>query len=182
MKPFNPCHSRIILATLCACLTNLCTTTAWALPSDREQPIRIQSDTAERDEKQGLTTYRGQVHMAQGSLRIEADSVTIHSTNNKVTKIVALGNPARYQQLPEQGKQVVKATGKTIKYFVDSEKLQLIEQASVDQGGSILKGEQIDYDIQSSLMKAGQTGKPTRVEMVIQPSTLNKSSDSNAKE
>lgn len=161
-------------------LASLGSMTAQALPGDREQPIRIQSDTAERNEKSGETTYRGQVEMTQGSLRIEADSITIHSNDKKVTHIIAMGNPAHYQQQPEADKAMVKATGNTIKYFVDTEKLHLIEQASIDQDGAIMKGERIDYDIQSALLKAGETNKPTRVEMVIPAATLNRPKESTA--
>ena len=41
---------------------------AWALPSDREQPIRVQADTAELDDKQGVAVYRGDVVITQGTL------------------------------------------------------------------------------------------------------------------
>ena len=40
---------------------------AWALPTDREQPIRVQADSAELDDKQGVAVYRGDV-VAQGPL------------------------------------------------------------------------------------------------------------------
>lgn len=151
-----------------------CAMTTQALPGDREQPIKIQSNTAERNEKSGETTYRGQVEMTQGSLRIEADSITILSSHKKVTHIIATGKPARYEQQPEANKAPVKATGNTIKYFVDTEKLHLIEHASINQDGAVMKGERIDYDIRSAVLKAGETNKPTRVEMVIPAATLNR--------
>ena len=44
----------------------------FALPEDRDQPIRIEADEALRDEKQGFTRYRGHVKMDQGTLHIEA--------------------------------------------------------------------------------------------------------------
>ena len=73
-----------------------------ALSSDRHQSIIIHSDSAERDETKGTTTYSGNVVMQQGSMRIEADEVVIVNDKSKVTQIVATGKPARYQQQPEQ--------------------------------------------------------------------------------
>ncbi len=170
---------KIYLFTVLVLLLSINSITATALPSDREQPIRIQSDTAERNEKNGQTTYSGKVEMTQGSLRIEADRITIHSKGSKVTHIIAMGSPARYQQQPELDKELVKATGNTIQYYIDTEKLHLIEQASVKQGGATLKGERIDYDIQSSIMKAGTTESPSRVEMVIPAATTQQSPEPN---
>ena len=40
--------------------------TSWALPSDRDQPIRVQADSAELDDKQGVAVYRGAVVITQG--------------------------------------------------------------------------------------------------------------------
>ena len=39
---------------------------AWALPDDREQPIRVQADSAELDDRQGVAVYHGNVIITQG--------------------------------------------------------------------------------------------------------------------
>ena len=81
---------------------------ASALPNDRSQTIIIESNSAERDEKTGLTQYRGNVVINQGSLVIEADQVTVYYKDNKVSRIICLGLPASYQlQAAEDGGLVV---------------------------------------------------------------------------
>ncbi|MDL2424869.1 lipopolysaccharide transport periplasmic protein LptA, partial [Pseudomonas sp. BAgro211] len=50
---------------------------AWALPTDREQPIRVQADSAELDDKQGVAVYRGDVVVTQGSMKLTGNTVTL---------------------------------------------------------------------------------------------------------
>ena len=155
----------VVLSTLSAPL--------WALASDKDQPIHISSDSAERNEKKGITTYTGSVQMEQGTLRIDADKVVIHSVNNEISKIVATGKPAEYRQKPSPQKQMVIAKGDTIEYRLDAEKLYLINNASLRQNdGTLMTGKRIDYDIKESLVKAESSNTNTkndRIHMVIQP-------------
>lgn len=141
-----------------------------ALPSDREQPIEISADSAERDEAEGTTTYAGGVVMEQGSMRIDAHKVVIYNDRNKVTKIVAEGEPARYQQQPNQGDGLVVAEAKRLEYNISEEALHLIESASLKQEGTSLSGNRIDYDVRKAVVKAGSDAAQTeRVRMVIPP-------------
>lgn len=146
-----------------------------ALDSDREQPIHISSDTAERNDKKGITTYTGAVQMDQGSMSIKADKVVLHSNaNNDITLVVATGQPAEYRQKPAPDKEVVIARGNTIEYKLDTEKLHIIENASLRQGdGTTLTGKVINYDLKTSVVKAeggsSTTTEPGRIHMTIPP-------------
>ena len=83
---------------------------AWALPSDRDQPIRIQADSAELDDKQGVAVYRGDVIITQGTLKITGDTVTITQTaSGDIDVFTSVGNLAYYEQKPAVDKEVVKA-------------------------------------------------------------------------
>ncbi len=149
---------------------------AWALPSDRNQPIRVQADSAELDDRQGVAVYRGDVVITQGTLKITGHTVTL--TQNKqgdIDVVTAVGTPAYYEQLPETGKQLVKAYGRTIQYFSANERIVLIDQAKVIQEGNTFEGEKIVYDTRRQIVNAGrargeQIGTPQpRIDMVIQP-------------
>ncbi len=163
----------IALHGIIALLITSFSSTLWALASDREQPIHISSDSAERNEKKGITIYTGSVQMDQGTLRINADKVVIHSIDNEIEKIVATGQPAKYQQKPSPEKQMVVAKGDTIEYMPENEKLFLINNASLRQNdGTTMTGKRIDYDIKQSLVKAKgnkSNTKDERIHMVIQP-------------
>lgn len=157
--------SFITLLTLSAALSPQ----SWALNSDRNQTINIQADKAVSNEKTGVTTYEGTVQIDQGSLRILADRVTIERQDNKVKLIVATGKPARFQQRPAADKNLVVAEGFTINYIVAKDRIILKQNALLEQEGTTMTGESIDYDIAHSVVKAGDgnNGSQSRVQIVI---------------
>ena len=159
-----------------AALLLLCTLIAGpalALPDDQDQPIHITADKAVRDEKQGFTVYSGSVQMNQGSMEIKADKLTIYHVDEDADKIVAEGEPAKMWQQPELDKGVVHARALVIEYFRDEQRVHLETNAHVDQEGSIVTGDSIDYFITEQLIKADsdETQEGNRVQVVIPPST-----------
>ena len=159
----------------------LCSITAQALPDDHQQPITIESDSAERNEQTGLTEYRGNVVIRQGSVLIDADRVTIHYKDNKVSRIVSLGTPASYQQQPQVEGGMVIARGEIIEYKLADDMINLKTNASLSRNGTLIKGERITYDLKNETWKAkgGDRANQKRIQLVIPPSTQeNSTSDS----
>lgn len=144
-----------------------------ALPDDQDQPIHISADKALRDEKQGFTIYSGNVQMEQGSMRLEADKLTIYHETEEVDRIVAEGRPAKMQQQPELDKGVVHAHADVIEFFKSEERVHLQTNARIEQEGSVVSGDSIDYFIAEELVKADsdQAVEGNRVNVVIPPST-----------
>lgn len=147
---------------------------ATALPEDREQPIHIEADEALRDEKHGFTRYRGNVKMDQGTLHIEADQITIYHVGEEADRIFATGNPARLQQQPDPEKGPVKARANSIEYIKSEERVLLRENAHIEQDGSIVTGDSIDYYIDEQLVKAAsdKDSDSSRVQVVIPAQAL----------
>ena len=147
---------------------------SYALPDDRDQPIRITADTAIRDEKQGFTIYSGNVRMIQGSLDIEADKITIYHASAQADKIVAEGKPAKMQQQPAVDEPLVKARAEMIEYFKNEDRVHLTKNAHITQDDSSVTGDSIDYFIAEQLVKA-DSDKDTegnRVKVVISPKVI----------
>ncbi len=149
---------------------------ALALPSDREQPIRVQADSAELDDKQGVAVYRGDVVVTQGSTKLTGNTVTLkQDKNGDIEVVTSVGKPAYYEQKPAPDKDVTKAYGLTIQYFVTQNRVVLIDQAKVIQEGNTFEGEKIVYDTQRQIVNAGRatgsqvTSPRPRIDMVIQP-------------
>jgi lipopolysaccharide export system protein LptA len=144
---------------------------ALALPDDREQPIHITADKALRDEKQGVTIYTGNVVLVQGSMELEADTLTIYHTSEKADQMIAEGNPAKMRQQPELDKAVVHAQGKVITYFRKEDKVNLRVNAKIEQDGAVVSGDSIDYFIAKELITAqsDQTQPDNKVVVVIPP-------------
>lgn len=88
----------------------LISASAHALPSDNDQEIRIEAERATLDQKQGITTYTGDVQFSQGSMSINADTVVFHfnTETQKIDKIHATGSPVRYQLQPTEDKGLMR--------------------------------------------------------------------------
>ena len=153
-----------------------------ALPDDRQQPISIESDYAERNEKTGRTVYRGNVVISQGSVLIAADEITLHVDNNKINRIECEGTPASYQQKPEIDGAIMIARANHIDYLPATNKLTLNQNAMLSRDGTIIKGDSIDYDINKQTWKAkgDNQGQQKRIQLVIPPSALQSSDTSSA--
>ncbi|MFT6681990.1 MAG: lipopolysaccharide export system protein LptA [Haliea salexigens] len=147
---------------------------AQALPSDREQPIRISADQALRDEREGYTEYTGNVRLQQGSLQIQANKLTIFHRQEAADRIVAEGSPARLQQQPATDKAVIHAAALSIEYFKSQERVKLSREARIEQEGSIVTGNTIDYFMAEQRVKAdaGRREDGGRVEVVIPADAL----------
>lgn len=166
-------NSRSLIFALGLLLSSTC---VFALPSDRDQPIRVQADSAELDDAKGVAVYRGGVVITQGTLKITGDTVTItQNGNGDIDVFTSVGKPAYYEQQPAENKQLVQAYGLTIQYFAANERIVLIDQAKVVQEGNTFEGEKIVYDTRRQIVNAGRatgsnvsTPRP-RIDMVIQP-------------
>ena len=169
----------------------LSATPAGALTTDREKPIEIEADSAEADDAKGITIYRGDVIITQGTLRITGSQVTIHyGDGNDFEKMITLGKPARFRQLPdgqeddEQNYQ--RASASRMEYYKEQDLIVLLGNAIYGQGGDQVAADRIEYDSKNSRMKArsltakkdpkssdGQKTKKGRVRIIIQPKKNN---------
>ncbi|MFO7705710.1 MAG: lipopolysaccharide transport periplasmic protein LptA [Halopseudomonas sp.] len=147
-----------------------------SIAADRDQPIRIQANSATLDDRNNTAIYTGDVIITQGSMQLTGNRVTLNTdAEGAVSKIVSQGAPATYKQTPEGGAPV-DARGQTIEYLADVERVVLIDKAFLEQEGNTFKGEYISYDIAREVVDAGRasnggaTGaQQDRIEILIQP-------------
>ena len=151
---------------------------AWALPNDQQQPIRIQADDAQLDDKQGIATYTGDVIITQGSMKVTGNTVTITRTQaGDIDVVTSVGNLAYFEQLQTAGDtKPVQGYGVTIQYHAAQDRVVLIDRAKViDKDGNVTQGEKIVYDTKTKRASAGRatgskvTESRPRIDMVIQP-------------
>ena len=173
----QPTHLKLLLASLFLLSPALLVPTpVFALSSDNQQPIQIQSNSAEIDEQKGITIYKGDVEVIQGTIKLLADRVTVFSEGDKVNRVLAIGQPAHYQQIPKPGDQTIHAYGNSIEYLVTKEKLKVKTNARVEQKDTFsTTGKVIDYDMKKGVAHAS-SGSTTsrvkdksRVQTVLQP-------------
>ena len=163
-----------LLLSLSAALGSV---SAWALPNDNEQPIRIQANEAQLDDKQGVATYKGDVIITQGSMKITGNTVTItRNAAGEIDIVTSVGNLAYFEQLQKVGDpKPVQAYAVTIQYHAPQNRIVLIDKAKVINEGNTTEGEKIVYDTVKQVANAGRangtnvTAPRPRIDMVIQP-------------
>lgn len=143
---------------------------ALALPEDASQPIHIEAEHAEVDQNAGTVVYTGAVQAQQGTMRVSADRLTVEVEDQKVVRITAEGKPAKYQQIVDEERGLVKADARTIVYHTRQEQVDLKGEAFLEQGGNEISGELIHYDIVAGRVQA-ESGDDDRVRVIVQPAT-----------
>lgn len=143
---------------------------AFALESDSEQPIYIDSNNAVYDEKGETSTYTGNVVATQGSIKIDADQLVVYLKNGAIVKLVATGKPSKFKQLPAVGKEEIYGEGLVNEFYPEKNLLIFMKNASVWQGDAKQSSDYIQYDTKNSLLKAGEPSSDgKRVHSVIKP-------------
>lgn len=157
---------------------------AFALPTDRNQPISLVADRATYNDKTGYTTYSGNVVIEQGSMKLQADSVTAQlNKNRQISTVTANGHPARFQQKTDPNKGFAHGEGQKIIYNADTGILTLNGNAYVNQDGASVRGATLRYsmnkgDIEAVGSSSGGAATSTspgqnkgRVQIVIPPNS-----------
>jgi len=142
---------------------------SWGLSSDRDQPMLIEADRAELDDSKGISIYRGNVKVTQGTMLLTGDIMTVHNKGNDVEKVIMEGKPATYSQRPDSKDKDVRASALHMEYYTNPEKIILIKQAEVEQEGDVLRSERIEYDVPTDKVNAGTNQPNERVRITIQP-------------
>jgi len=143
-----------LAACLYLCLTCLAPA-VQALSTDKDQPIQVEADKAQLDDKNNVSVYTGNVVLTQGSIRMTGDKMTVYNTeNHELDTLIMEGNPATYRQLPDNSKVYDEAQAKTIKYFELKNQVLLIDDAVVRQEDFFMRGDRIEYDTKLNRAKA----------------------------
>jgi lipopolysaccharide export system protein LptA len=142
---------------------------AHALPEDQQQPIHVTADNAVQENN--TVTYRGNVIIVQGSIRIEADQVVIYHEKGKLQKAIATGKPVRFWEQPEADGGIITGRGATLIYYNTDQRVELLQDAFVDRDKNTVKGDRIEYLLPTKTVRAETTSNDAnnRVEMVLQP-------------
>lgn len=157
------------------------------LSTDQDQPATVEADEVEYDFRTGTRTYKGNVIVVQGSLRITGDKLLVQYENNEMKLATVWGNLASFQQRPDDKPEDVVGRGKKILYDQVKNTLTLMDAASLQQGTDVANGDKIVYDITADKLSvkglASQEGgtekaageetdpatKPGRVKITITP-------------
>ena len=146
----------------------------YALSSDSEQPVYIDSNSQQLDMKSNQVTFIGDVNLKQGSININADKVIVtrNAVSGEIEEIQGFGKPATFSQLTDDGKTLY-GEADDLHYQLVADKLIMTKNAMLSQDGSIIRGSKITYLIGSQKLVA-DSGENKRVSTVLQPTEVNK--------
>ncbi|MEE9494111.1 MAG: lipopolysaccharide transport periplasmic protein LptA [Gammaproteobacteria bacterium] len=142
---------------------------SWALSSDRDKPMMIEADQAELDDREGVSIYRGNVKVTQGSMQLTGDEISVYSKDDEIQRIIIVGKPATYQQQPDGKTQSVRARALNMVYIANPESITLTREAEVEQDGNILRSERIVYNTATDHVSAGGNNSKGRVRITLHP-------------
>ena len=146
-------------------------TTAYPLPEDREQPISLEANSASFDQNTGVSVYRGNVVVTQGSMYLAADKATVYFKNSQFVKMEAAGAPTRFRYRPAADRPEIDGIGREVSYDVKAGQVTVSGGARFNQGGDVMTGETIVYDLSQDVVKV--EGGKQRIKIILQPSTSN---------
>ncbi len=133
----------------------------------------IEADRAELNDRTGVSIYRGSVQVSQGTMVLNADTLTVHNRKRQIITVVAEGKPAQFRQRPDNQTEDVKANADRIEYRGPDEQLILLGGAKVWQAGNVFQSNRIVYDMKHNVVNAGgehsEITDQQRVRITIQP-------------
>jgi len=135
---------------------------AFALKSDRDQPVVVDADESELDFQTGLRIYRGNVSVRQGSLLIRGDKLELRYKDETLLDATAYGKPATFRQRPDGQEEEVHGEANRIVLDDITDKVHLYDNAVMTQGQNTVKSNVVHYDMNSSkVIIKGGPGKTT---------------------
>ncbi len=156
------CLSRLLTILLvCTALSH-----AHARSDDSEQPIHISADTAELNDKTGVSIYTGNVEMIQGTTILRGDKITVYTQDNEVQRMIALGDLATYQETNDDG-DIVYAESEKMIHNAKEKKIELFRRAKITELDNVIRSDYIKYMTALGLMDTGT--KSDRVNITIMP-------------
>ena len=165
MKPFDSFVSPLIIYLILV---------SGGIKAQALLPISIESDLAERNEKTGITIYKGNVLITQGNLSIKADLVTITENAEQISKIHCAGSPASFKQLDitSQTPDLI-GTADDVEYLLQEQQINLKQNASLSSYGTLITGDSINYDLKNEIWKAGGAeNSKKRIRLFIPPKSV----------
>ncbi len=144
-----------------------------ALTSDRDRPATIDADEIDWDFNSGTRIYRGSVIVQQGTLRIEADELTVYVKDDVLEKAIAIGRPAVFRQRPDDKDADVIGHGNRMELDEINNIITLKHNASVTQAGQTLTGNEIVYNMATDKMSMRGGAQQQQPATTPAPTTAN---------
>jgi len=167
----KPLESSRLLALLTAVVLGLAAGPAWALKSDRQQPLDVEADHTDGSLGDGQATLSGNVEIRQGTLLIRADVATVEKVDGQVRRFELTGQPVHLQQEIEN-EGLVTAEARRVEYEVATGIVTLTGSADVDHPQYQITGEVLRYDMNVQHFQGSGGGDDGRIRILLEPEMI----------
>ncbi|GMR19712.1 MAG: lipopolysaccharide ABC transporter substrate-binding protein LptA [Gammaproteobacteria bacterium] len=122
-----------------------CFIPALVLGAPQKLPITLQANKIIADQKNGVMTYIGNVVIKQGSMILRADKARVTGKPGNPEHISAWGSLLHIQHVLDG--ELVHAWARRAEHKINSNIIDLYNDAKIHQGKDTLKAQHIRYDI-----------------------------------
>jgi lipopolysaccharide export system protein LptA len=162
----HPCLKGLLILMLF-----LASDVLFGLPEDRNQPIQLEADRAQLDQKTGVSLYEGNVVITQGSMRLAADRVTVYLQDGSLQRLEAIGKPVTLRYKPAIDQEEIHGESYRVEYNVNAAQVVMTQDAKITQGQDVFSGNRIEYDLKQDTVKARGTNEGERIQFTLHPRT-----------
>ena len=123
------------------------------------------------NENTGVSIYRGNVRVAQGSMRLTGDTVVVESVDKKVQKIKSEGDLTTFRQTTDDGKTVY-AEAQYMVYDISKKQIMLTKNAKLTEDGNTFASDSIVFHVDKKTVSGGNSEGSGRVNITVLPKTV----------
>lgn len=159
---------------LCLTVLMLCAPACFAERADRDKPMHLEADQVLIDDAQQISTFTGNVRMAQGTMLIRGDKIVVTQDPEGFKHGTAYGHTASFRQKREGLDEYVEGYGERIEYDTRAETVDFYIQARLKRELDEVRGEHITYSAKTEIFQVNNGPvtagtPPKRVRAVLQP-------------
>lgn len=140
--------SILLLSAIC-CNFNFYIANAVAEKADKQKPMYIEADSISVDDANKVQNLLGNVIVTKGTMRLEANSVTITEDEIGYQKGVALAGKnklVKFQQKRDNSPDYIRGEAEKITFDSNAEVAEMFGRAWVSVGKDEVRGSYIRYD------------------------------------
>lgn len=160
---------------LSAFLTLLWAPACLAERADRDKPVHLEADQVLIDDARQVSTFIGNVRLAQGTMLIRGDKIVVKQDKEGFKHGTAYGDTASFRQKREGLDEYVEGYGERIEYDAHAETVDFHKQARLKRDMDEVRGEHITYSAKTEIFQVNGGGasqekeQPKRVRAILQP-------------
>ena len=133
-----------------------------------EQTLRISADDF-RGSINGSAVVSGNVELTRGSLKLQADNVTLQVENDTFQGIEATGNPVLLEisLTTDEKQRTVQAEATSVIYSVTEDQIEFEGDARVESDEVTITGNKIRLDVRENEIEAESLDSENQVEVIL---------------